>query len=184
MVSTRRRAPTAAITNRSRKCRTSAFTNSLMSTPPSASRATKRNAPATSRSSTSSAAWKSSSASTSPSRPSTSSSVMAPPPKEASCSRVVIASRIPPSAWRPMSVSAPSATFTPSASAIVRRRLTMSSTERRWKSKRWQREWIVSGTLCGCVVHRMKTVWLGGSSMVLRSALNAEAESMWTSSMM
>ena len=60
----------------------------------------------------------------------------------------------------------------------------MSSTPMRRKSKRWQRLWIVSGTLCGCVVHRMKTAWLGGSSMVLSSALNADVDSMWTSSMM
>ncbi len=43
----------------------------------------------------------------------------------------------------------------------------------RWKSKRWQREWIVSGTLCGCVVARMNTTCDGGSSSVLSSALNA-----------
>ena len=60
----------------------------------------------------------------------------------------------------------------------------MSSMLMRWKSKRWQREWIVSGTLCGWVVHSMKTVCGGGSSMLLSSALNAPVESMCTSSMM
>ena len=60
----------------------------------------------------------------------------------------------------------------------------MSSLEMRWKSKRWQRERIVSRIFCGSVVHRMKTTWLGGSSSVLSSALNAAAVSMWTSSMM
>ena len=52
------------------------------------------------------------------------------------------------------------------------------------KSNRWQRDWIVAGTLCGSVVQRMNFTCSGGSSMVLSSALNAAVESMWTSSMM
>ena len=70
------------------------------------------------------------------------------------------------------------------AVAMRRSRPTMSSMPMRRKSKRWQRDWIVSGTLCGCVVASTKTTWLGGSSSVLSSALNAAVESMWTSSMM
>ena len=52
------------------------------------------------------------------------------------------------------------------------------------KSYRWQRLWIVAGTFCGSVVHRMNLTWSGGSSIVLSSALNAAEESMCTSSMM
>ena len=43
---------------------------------------------------------------------------------------------------------------------------------------------MVSGTFCGSVVARMNTTWLGGSSSVFSSALNAAVDSMWTSSMM
>ncbi len=49
----------------------------------------------------------------------------------------------------------------------------MSSMLMRWKSKRWQRDWMVSGTLCGCVVASTNTTCGGGSSIVLSSALNA-----------
>ena len=106
------------------------------------------------------------------------------PVKAASWSSVPIASRIPPAACRAMSVSEPSSTPMVSSRAMYSSRPTMSSVLIRRKSKRWQREWIVSGTLCGCVVHSTNTVLGGGSSSVLRSALNAEVESMWTSSMM
>jgi hypothetical protein len=51
-------------------------------------------------------------------------------------------------------------------------------------AKRWQRDWMVAGTLCASVVQRMNLTCSGGSSMVLSSALNAAVESMWTSSMM
>ncbi len=60
----------------------------------------------------------------------------------------------------------------------------MSSFEMRWKSKRWQRDRIVSRIFCGSVVHRTKMPRLGGSSSVLSSALNACVVSMWNSSMM
>ncbi len=184
VVSTATSPPTAASTNRSRKWRTRPFTNSAMSIPASAIRPTNLKAPATSRSSTSEAASNSMSASTSPSSPSTSSSLIVPPPNETSCSSVVMASRIPPSACLAISVRAPSGTSTFSASLIVRSLPTMSSTESRRKSNLWQREWIVSGTLWGCVVHRMNTVRSGGSSSDLSRALNAEVDSMCTSSMM
>jgi hypothetical protein len=52
------------------------------------------------------------------------------------------------------------------------------------KSKRWQRESTVAGILRGSVVASTKTTWGGGSSSVLRKALNAGPESMWTSSTM
>ena len=43
-------------------------------------------------------------------------------------------------------------------------RSTIVSTLRRLKSKRWQRESMVAGSLCGSVVARMNTAWAGGSS--------------------
>ena len=58
----------------------------------------------------------------------------------------------------------------------------MSESEMRWNSRRWQRDSTVSGIFWGSVVHRMNTTWLGGSSSVLSSALKAEVENMWTSS--
>ena len=60
----------------------------------------------------------------------------------------------------------------------------ISRTCGRRKSKRWQRERIVSGILCGSVVARTNTTCGGGSSRVLSRALNASLVSMWTSSMM
>ena len=60
----------------------------------------------------------------------------------------------------------------------------MSRTCGRLKSKRWQREMIVSGILWGSVVARTKMTAAGGSSRVLSSALKASRVSMWTSSMM
>ena len=77
-----------------------------------------------------------------------------------------------------MSASAASGTSKPSPSEMVRKRAIRSSMPMRWKSKRWQRERIVSGTLWGCVVASTNTTRGGGSSSVLSSALNAEAESM------
>ena len=59
----------------------------------------------------------------------------------------------------------------------------MSSSPMRWNSRRWQRESTVAGIFCGSVVHITKMTWSGGSSNVLSSALKAEVESMWTSSM-
>ena len=58
----------------------------------------------------------------------------------------------------------------------------MSSGVMRLKEKRWQRERIVAGTLCSSVVARMNIKCSGGSSRIFSSALNAEVESMWTSS--
>ncbi|HYS92661.1 MAG TPA: hypothetical protein VEL48_04485 [Candidatus Acidoferrales bacterium] len=52
------------------------------------------------------------------------------------------------------------------------------------KSKRWQRESTVAGILRGSVVASTKTTWGGGSSSVLRKALKAGPDSIWTSSTM
>src|SRR5947207_1910528 len=48
----------------------------------------------------------------------------------------------------------------------------------------WQRESIVAGSLCRSVVAMINTTCEGGSSRILSRALNAEVESMCTSSMM
>ena len=52
------------------------------------------------------------------------------------------------------------------------------------KSYLWQREMIVAGILSDSVVAKTKMTCFGGSSMVLRRALKAPFESIWTSSMM
>src|SRR4051794_19213417 len=48
----------------------------------------------------------------------------------------------------------------------------------------WHRDKIVAGTLWRSVVAIMNTTCGGGSSSILSSALNADVDSMWTSSMM
>ena len=53
----------------------------------------------------------------------------------------------------------------------------------RLKSKRWQRDSTVAGILCSSVVASMNITYFGGSSSVFKSALNAEMESICTSSM-
>ena len=52
------------------------------------------------------------------------------------------------------------------------------------KSYLWHLEMMVAGILSDSVVAKMKITCFGGSSIVLRRALNAPLESMWTSSMM
>ena len=65
------------------------------------------------------------------------------------------------------------------------RRATITSTEMRWKSKRWQRERIVAGRRCGSVVASMNNgVRRRFLQRSLSSALNAPVESMCTSSTM
>ena len=60
----------------------------------------------------------------------------------------------------------------------------MRGSAMRLKSKRWQRERMVIGTLCGSVVAKMNYTWEGGSSSVFKSALKALVVSICTSSMM
>ncbi len=74
--------------------------------------------------------------------------------------------------------------FSPSWFTISPRCLAIVDVGMFLKSNRWQRLWIVAGTLCVSVVHRMNTTCSGGSSIVFKSALNAAVESMCTSSMM
>ena len=60
----------------------------------------------------------------------------------------------------------------------------ISSSDGRWKSKRWQRSTIVASTLCASVVASTKIVFGGGSSSVFRNAFQAAVESMCASSRM
>src|SRR3546814_20904297 len=53
--------------------------------------------------------------------------------------------------------------------------------EMRRRSKRWQRESTVTGTLFTSVVAKRHLTWAGVSSSVFRSALNAFLVRMWTS---
>ncbi len=57
-----------------------------------------------------------------------------------------------------------------------------TGTSTRRRSKRWQRDSTVSGTLRTSVVAKMNFTWPGGSSSVFNSALKAPLESMCTSS--
>ena len=109
---------------------------------------------------------------------------MLPPQKDATWSKMERASRIPPSAFCAMTLRAASSTVIPSFSATLFRCATVLSTVMRLKSYIWHRLRIVGRILCFSVVARMKMACLGGSSSVLRKALNAAAESMCTSSMM
>ena len=54
----------------------------------------------------------------------------------------------------------------------------------RLNSSLWHLDVMVTGILWGAVVASMKITWGGGSSRVLRRALNASWVSMWTSSIM
>jgi hypothetical protein len=54
----------------------------------------------------------------------------------------------------------------------------------RWKSKRWQRESTVAGTLCDSVVASTRMACGGGSSSVLSSASQAAWVNWWASSRM
>ena len=121
---------------------------------------------------------------TSPSMPSTIAAVTFPAPETAACSNSDCPSRIDPKAYRAMRERASSSTATPSARAISSRRPRTSGSVSIRKSKRWQRDRIVSGMRLGSVVARMKTTCGGGSSSVFSSPLKAAFDSMWTSSMM
>ena len=72
----------------------------------------------------------------------------------------------------------------PSAFAILRIRAIITSGSIRRRSKRWQRERTVTGTLRISVVAKMNFTWAGGSSSVFNRALKALVESICTSSMM
>ena len=101
-----------------------------------------------------------------------------------SWSRADWASRMPPSAPRATAMSAPSSASIFSASQMARRRWVISRVGMRLRSKRWQRDRMVAGTLFDSVVANMNFTCAGGSSSVFNRALKAAVESMCTSSMM
>ena len=71
-----------------------------------------------------------------------------------------------------------------SLSAMLARLAISRSASTRRRSKRWQRDSTVIGTLRISVVAKMNFACAGGSSSVFRNALNAAVDSMCTSSMM
>ena len=176
--------PAMATTYRLRTCSAMSRANCAKSAPESMYSATQAKQAATSRRPTASMMRAMSVDASEPSRSRAPSIVTLPPPKVISCSKVVRALRIPPSALCATSSRASSSNSASSAMQITRSLSTISPVPRRWKSKRWQREWMVAGTFCGSVVHSTKTTCEGGSSKVFSSALNAAVESMCTSSMM
>ena len=80
--------------------------------------------------------------------------------------------------------SASGSTSTPSFCAMLARCFISTSASTRRRSKRWQRDSTVTGTLRISVVAKMNLACGGGSSSVFSKALNAAVDSMWTSSMM
>ena len=93
-------------------------------------------------------------------------------------------SRTEPSAARAISASASGSTLIFSVLAMPCRCLTSTSASTRRRSKRWQRDSTVTGTLRISVVAKMNLACGGGSSSVFSSALNAAGDSMCTSSRM
>ena len=73
--------------------------------------------------------------------------------------------------------------MTPSASATRLKCFTSVWLSIRRRSKRWQRDRTVTGTLRISVVAKMNFTCSGGSSSVFNRALKAFLDSMWTSSM-
>ena len=94
------------------------------------------------------------------------------------------ASRSDPADWRAIQCRASSSIDAPSSAAASRRQAAIRSWPIRLNAKCWQRERTVAGTLCGSVVANTKVTYGGGSSIVFSSALNADVDSMCTSSMM
>ena len=107
-----------------------------------------------------------------------------PRPSATACSVSESASRSAPSACRASSQTASSSASMFSCAQTYLSLSTVSAIVILWNGMCWQRERIVTGTLCGSVVARRNTTFDGGSSSVLSSALKACSVSMWTSSMM
>ena len=105
------------------------------------------------------------------------------PPKDSTWPNKPSASRMQPSDLAAIILKTSSSIFAFSAWAIFFNLLIVSAAPTFLKSNRWQREIIVSGTLWISVVQRIKIIRAGGSSKVLSRALNAEIESICTSSM-
>ena len=107
-----------------------------------------------------------------------------PPPWAIAWSSIDSPSRTEPSAARATSASASGEISTFSFPAILPNHSTSTSCGTRLRSKRWQRDSTVTGTLRISVVANTNFTCGGGSSSVFSSALNAAVESMCTSSMM
>ena len=116
--------------------------------------------------------------SASPSMARTCGAVVSPAPWLIAWSSRLVPSRADPSAARVMSASASSVICAPSAPAIRRSRAIITSGSIRRRSKRWQRDRTVTGTLRISVVAKMNFTCGGGSSSVFSSALNALVDSM------
>ncbi|MCY1173203.1 hypothetical protein D9M73_133570 [compost metagenome] len=99
-------------------------------------------------------------------------------------SRIDSPSRADPSAARAISPSASGSASTPSAATTRAKCSASNSAGMRRKSKRWQRDSTVTGTLLTSVVASTNFTPSAGSSSVFSSALKAFFDSMWTSSMM
>ena len=112
------------------------------------------------------------------------SAVTVPAPWAIAWSRIDSPSRAEPSAALAIIASASASTSTPSAFATSAKWATSFSAGIRLRSKRWQRDSTVTGTLSTSVVANRNFTCSGGSSRVFSNALNACFESMWTSSMM
>ena len=107
-----------------------------------------------------------------------------PPPWAIAWSSMESPSRTEPSAARASKVSASGEISTFSAAAILPKCSISVSCGTRLRSNRWQRLSTVTGTLRISVVANRNFTCGGGSSSVLRRALNAFSDSMCTSSMM
>ena len=105
-----------------------------------------------------------------------------PFPKTMAWSNIESPSRADPSAARATIFNASSSASIFSAVKTLWKSLTKVSILIRCKSKRWQRDKIVTGTLRISVVAKINITWAGGSSRVFNKALNALLESIWTSS--
>ena len=114
----------------------------------------------------------------------TASSVMRVPSWAMAWSSTERPSRTEPSAARAISASAAGSASTSSLAAMSEKCATSVSISTRRRSKRWQRESTVTGSLRTSVVANTNLTWGGGSSSVFNSALKAFFDIMCTSSMM
>ena len=110
--------------------------------------------------------------------------VMWSPEKAATWSNKVYASRTEPVDSRATQYKASSSAWMPISFAASSRSFSTVSIGTKRKLNCWHLDFIVAGTFCSSVVAKMNTTYSGGSSIVFKSALKAEVESMWTSSIM
>ena len=121
---------------------------------------------------------------TRPMSSSTTEGVISPLAMPTHWSRILNASRKPPSAWTAMRRAALSSKAKPSLSATYCNRCAISSDVIRLNVYRWQRDTMVTGSFSISVVAKMNITWSGGSSIVFNRAFHASLVSIWASSMM